>query len=133
MSSKTRLISTVGILIFGLAFAGIYVFTHDFSSLSVSEKYRVIADGFTVPGILILGYGLLARMYEEGVMDGFLYGIHIAANSLIPGGKTRIKKYGDFIEEKKEKRSFEQIHFIWCGAGFLLVALLFIGLYFSKA
>lgn len=91
----------------------IYVSTRDFAAQTTMEQYRILCDAFTIPGLLALMFGLLLAISNEGAFDGVGYALSIAWKALIPGGRTKMEKYFDYVERKREKRGG--------GFGFLFV------------
>ena len=64
------IIRYAAIVLFAIVFVVAYVTTKDLGALEQPEKYRVLADGFTIPGVVTLGYGLLVRIAATGALDG---------------------------------------------------------------
>ena len=82
--------------------------------------YRVLCDGFTVPGIIVLMLGCLVWLSTQGAMDGVGYLMSYAVKALIPGKRGDIERYGDYIERKRANRA--------TGYGFLIITgLVFMG------
>lgn len=103
----------ISVLVCGL-FVGCYLRQHDFQSQALVEQYRILCDAFTVPGILAVMFGLLLAISNDGFFLGIAYCGDVMIKSLIPGGRLKIKKYYDFVQERKGKKV--------TGFGFLFVA-----------
>ena len=131
MSDKTRnlLIRYAGALLFASAFAWVFIHSRYSSSLSQADKFKLISDGFAVPGMLMTGYGLLTLIATTGVFDGIQYGLQMAIRALIPGGRLHMQNYPDFLEERKEKRKNPLGYITVVGLVFVAVSLLFVWLY----
>lgn len=97
------------------AIAYAYVTTNNIFELPLLDKYRILADAFFVPGMLLLGVGGLMFVSAAGALDGIGYALHCIGCSLIPGRRLyKYQKYGDYIEHKQENRVK--------GYGFLLIS-----------
>ncbi len=93
------------------------------------ERYRVISDGFAIPGMLAVCLGLMIKAASAGALDGVVYGLRNLVLSLIPGGRLRIKKYGDYVEERRTKRITGTGFIIHVGLLFCLISGIFVFLY----
>lgn len=92
--------------------------------------YRVLSDGFFIPGVLITGFGLLFIVSNEGIFDGLTYGLQLAFKSLIPGGRLKKpKSYAVYKAEKEEKRVKGFSFIIVVGVIDLVLALSFTIMY----
>ena len=102
-----------------------------FSQLSTMLRYQVLCDAFTVPGMLLILSGLLMFVANEGAMDGLGYLGHYLKNMFLPGSRNKTKKYFDYVEAKREKR-VKGFGFLFVVGGVLmLIALVFLGLFYS--
>ncbi|MCR5067789.1 MAG: DUF3899 domain-containing protein [Erysipelotrichaceae bacterium] len=93
------------------------------------ERYRVISDGFAIPGMLAVCLGLMIKAASTGILDGLVYGIRNLVLSLLPGGRLRIKKYGDYVEERRARRITGTGFITHVGLLFCLISLIFVILY----
>ena len=103
-----------------------------FSVVETKERIKIIADAFTVPGILLVCAGLLVFVTNEGVFHIFTYGIQSFAN-LFKKGRRKMKyaTYYDYKESKKDqKSSFGFILFV--GLFYLTVAIIFNIIWLNK-
>ena len=121
------------LILFCCVFAGVYMASKWGTAADLKDKYKVISDGLAVPGILILCYGLLAWIYAQGVMDGFLYMVDRAKAAIIPGAKIKVPEYAEFIEKKNETRQKDFIQFLIVGGAFVALSLVFVLLYNGAA
>ena len=85
--------------------------------------YGILADAFTIPGILLTGIGLLVFVSNEGVFDGLTY----AVKSFIGMFRKNMPRYGSFYDyrEAKNRSKFSFGFLVICGLVFLLVAMVF--------
>lgn len=106
---------------------------HGFSAAaSLTEKYRILADAFTIPGVIILLSGVLVLISNEGMFEGLSYVVSYAVKMLIPGGNKDQERYADYVERKREKGPVRGIGFLFVAGGvFMAAALVFIALFYS--
>ncbi|MBE6615179.1 MAG: DUF3899 domain-containing protein [Ruminococcaceae bacterium] len=106
---------------------------HGFASASSQvEKYRILADAFTIPGVLMLMIGLLVVIANEGLFEGLSYVMSYAVKMLIPGMHKEQERFGDYVERKREKGPVTGFGFLFItGAVFMGAAILFIILFYS--
>lgn len=88
-----------------------------------------LSDAFFVPGVITLGIGLLVMATNGGAFDMLSFGI-LKLFDLLKRDLTKVK-YRTFYDyrqaQKEKKRSF--LHVVLIGAGFVLVALVFLVIY----
>ena len=92
--------------------------------------YRVLCDGFTVPGIIVLMLGCLVWLSSEGAMDGVGYLMSYAVKALIPGKRGDIERYGDYVERKRANRATDYGFLIITGLVFMAFAAIFMILFY---
>jgi hypothetical protein len=95
------------------AIAWFYISQRDFENQSLMERYRILCDAFTMPGVLLVMFGFLLAISNDGFFIGLAYCADVTIKSLTPGGRLKIKKYFDFVQERKGKKVM--------GFGFLFV------------
>lgn len=110
-----------------------YIAGKGYSLANEKEKLRILSDGFGLPGIFLICFGLLFVASNEGVFNGIVWGLKYAANTLIPFGRLKkVQKYSDFVEEKKK----EKITGFWflavVGAADIAVSIIFMILFNAK-
>lgn len=107
---------------------------HGYSlAVTLADKYRILADAFTIPGVVIMLCGVLVAVSNEGAFEGISYAMSYAMKMLIPGmGANRHEKYGDYVERKREKGGVKGYGFLFIVGGvFMIIALVFIALFYS--
>ena len=88
-----------------------------FNQTDLKTIYHILSDSFTVPGVVITGFGLLIFASNEGVFDGITYGVMSFINMF----KTRnAKKYSSLYDYKQKK------HAVKTKTGFILISGLII-------
>lgn len=92
---------------------------------------RDLCDAFTVPGALMFCFGLLVFATNGGTFDMLAFGVR-KLFELFRKDLTKVK-YRTFYDyrqaQKEKKRTF--IHFIIVGSAFLLVAIVFLIVYYK--
>lgn len=99
------------------------------NAASTAERYRILCDAFTVPGLVLILTGILSWVAGEGLFDGLSYGIR----SLFRGF-TRWEhiRYGDYIQGKQETwQPGGYGALLLTGGGFLLPAVAFFALFYN--
>lgn len=95
---------------------------------------RILADAFTIPGMLFILVGCLVWVSGDGFFDGISYALSYTVKLLVPGTEKKMPQYADYIAMKAEKREKNQFSFAFLfivGGIYLLIAIIFIILYYS--
>ena len=119
-SLKVNLSKYLTTLTVAIVMAVLYVTSRWDTSLSLTDKYCVLCDGFSVPGILIVSIAVLISMNNLGALDGIAYVLGFVPRLLFPAAFGQQERYLDYVEARREKRVK--------GYGFLyVVGLIFLG------
>lgn len=111
----------------GLILFSIHMILNYSNDLPVLEKYHVLCDAFSIPGILLVCFGFLLFASSLGALDGVGYGIMIAFKMLIPGkNRKNPEKYGDYLDRKRNSRAKGFWPVIYVGLIYLAIAILFL-------
>lgn len=96
-------------------------------------RYRILADAFTVPGVLLICVAALVWVSSEGFFDGLGYAFSRVGSRLIPFFKRSLEHqtYYDYVQEKKGKRIHGYSFLFFVGLAFVAVAVVFIILHES--
>lgn len=99
------------------------------------NTYRLLCDGFFIPGGIGLGIFALVFISQKGAFDMFSYGIKKAvywtffrksrANSLPP-------TYYDYVQIKNSKRHNSYLFMLYPSLFFLVMAVIFLILFYVK-
>ena len=91
------------------------------------ERYRILANAFTIPGVILMMFAALIWVSADGFFDGLAYAFSQAKDRLIPfvGAKRKHETYYDFKQRKQEKRPRGYGFLFFVGAAFTLVAVIF--------
>ncbi len=102
---------------------------NDFSSATaLVDKYRILADGFTVPGVILIMLTALVRLSSEGAFDGLGYVLRHGAYLLIPR-KYKHETYYDYKKSKGEKKPHGYSCMFFVGVVFVLISIVFVVLH----
>lgn len=128
---KVRLCSYAIAFGLSLLLAAVYVLLRDFGSLSWKERFLVLSDAFTVPGVLLLCIGGMCWISTKGGLDGMAYILKYVSSLLIPGRPFDGKKYADFLEEREGKRRSGFGYLLITGLVCLAITGVFMVLYYA--
>ena len=95
-----------------------------------AERYRILCDAFTVPGIMLVMIGILVWIGNTGSFTGLSYVLRYLGLSLVPGGRKKQESYYDYAERKKGKSIHGYGFLNIAGCVFLAVAVLFLILFY---
>ena len=99
---------------------------------TLADRYRILADAFTIPGVILLLSGVLVLIANEGMFEGISYVVSYAVKMLIPGVSKEQERYADYVERRREKGPVKGIGFLFVTGGvFMAAALLFVALFYS--
>ena len=96
------------------------------NATDISEKYRILADAFTVPGVILVMLTALVRLSAEGAFDGLGYVVRHGMHMLIPKKGYNHETYYDYKKSKDGKKPHGYSCMFFVGAAFVLVAVVFI-------
>ena len=109
-----------------------YVGGRDLNDLQT--RYRLLCDGLTIPGVLLLCAGSLAWVSNQGALDGISYGLSLALRALIPGKSLSPReRYGDFVARKRANPLRGYGFLLICGGLTVALSLMFLFLYMVAA
>ena len=129
--NKTRLIKYLCASLVSLAMAIFYISVRHIGLETRMEQYRIICDAFTVPGVVLVMFGMLMWISGTGALDGISYALH-GLKSLIPGlGAEKLERYGDYVERKRGKRPTGYGFLFVVGGVCLAIALVFMFLFYQ--
>ncbi|MBR5446692.1 MAG: DUF3899 domain-containing protein [Clostridia bacterium] len=101
-------------------------------AVTAVDRYRILADAFTIPGMLLLMVGLLVVVSNEGMFEGLSYVLSYAVKTLVPGMNKGHERYGDYVERRREKGRASGFGFLFVvGAVFMAAAGVCIALFYS--
>lgn len=99
---------------------------HGYSAAATeAERYRVLCDAFTIPGVTLIMISLLLVISNAGGFDGIGYSMKRAIKMLLPFANKDMEKYYDY-RERRQNNKLKGFGFIMkSGLIFLAIALFF--------
>ena len=91
---------------------------------SEQEKLRILCDGFTIPGVLMIGISGLIYVANKGAFYGLGYGLRTAKEILLPFLPHEYVRYRDYVAKKKEKKVKGYLFILIAGLLFLAVGII---------
>ena len=118
----------------GALFAWLVLSLRDYTGAEEpAEKYRMLCDAFTFPGVFLMLTAALVALSNEGAFLGVGYLVTHALRFLIPGMGSRQEKYSEYIERKTEKGRVKGYGFIFhVGLAYFAAALVFLVLFYRN-
>lgn len=111
---------------FGGIITAVTLMAHGFSeAASAVERYTILANGFTIPGVILLMIGVLMLISKDGFFDMVTFGLGRLGKALIPFSKKTDESFYDYKVRKSEQRltGFSCVFVV--GAVFLALGILF--------
>ena len=99
------------------------------SALPVTEKYRLLCDALTVPGLMVFLVGVLTALANEGSFNAISYAVRYAVRRLIPGTGGQKETYADYVERKREQRIRGYGFLFHVGGAFFALGIVFLILF----
>ncbi|MCF0135917.1 MAG: DUF3899 domain-containing protein [Lachnospiraceae bacterium] len=117
----------------GLALTALVSWMRGFSFQGdIIQNSFALSDGFFVTGVMFAGVGSLVWVSTTGFFDLLSYGFaNLAAFTVFRREKNAIPFY-EYKEEKRAKRKKARFEILLIGIGFILVAGVFLTLYFKS-
>lgn len=106
-----------------------YAASRDVAQLEPLDRYRVLCDAFTLPGVFLMLAGLLMVMNDLGALDTLAYFGHYLLHTYLPVAFGKGQSYLDFMEERREKRHKGYGFLFIVGAAFTAVGVVFLILF----
>lgn len=100
---KIALIGYGAGLLVGCGVAYAYISGQGIDALSTVERYRILCDGFAIPGMLALLVALLMMVSGQGALDGIGYCLSRVIHVLSFRGTTA-ETYHDYLERHQANR-----------------------------
>lgn len=134
--NKSNRIAYIISILFVVILVGLYVGLRDFKGLSLMEKYRMLCDAFTIPGVLLILVGALVWASDLGGFYGIGFVFNYAKKSLthffVPGSLGNTESYYDYIERKKSEGHLTGYGFLFIVGGITMaIALVFLFLFYQ--
>jgi len=126
MKSIKKYLITIAV---GFLMAGLVMTSKDiFSQTDLSKIFHILTDSFTVPAVLITGFGALVFVSNEGAFDGLTYSVTSFIDIFRKEKKNKYHTYYDYKESKSE-RNTPFGYLLICGLIFIVITAVFYLLY----
>ena len=102
-------------------------------TIVLKDRYLILCNAFTIPGVVILCLSGLVLVSREGVFDGFAY-VGYAVKTMFTRVKEHVR-YGDFVLERRDKRSEKKSNVLpifIVGCIYTVVALVYLYLFYRS-
>ncbi len=100
---------------------------------SMAEKYKILANAFTIPGVILACFSGLLWVASDGFFDSITYSFSRIGGMFIPMFKSKHETFYDYKQRKKDKRAEKGSESFWflffVGLAFILISVIFIILY----
>ena len=102
-------------------------------TMEAAEKYRILSNAFTSPGVILLAVGALVWVSTTGTLDMFSYAIGGLFRRFIPGARltspAEKETFYDYTQRKNEKRAKGYGFLFVTGGVFTAVGIIFLILF----
>lgn len=105
-----------------------------FQAATQIDLWRLLSDAFLLPGLLMVFAGLMIVVSNDGFFYGLGYAFNRVKDFFIPGRAAirKVESYSDYVARKREEKQITGYACLFIvGAAFLLVAALFIALFYA--
>ena len=94
----------------------------------------IVSDAFFIPGVLLICVGLIVYASNEGLFLSISYGFKAIGRTITAKKDEKLmeEKYHEYYARQMEKKT-KCKHFIIVGLAFVVVSLMFVGVYFAVA
>lgn len=130
--TKIRLLKYGATVVFTGLMAWIYISLRTFPGETLAETFKVLCDALTIPGALLLAVGGLVWASNEGALDGLGYVLDVTWKALVPGKRSSMMKYAEYVQSKREKPVIGYGFLLISGAVVMAAALVFLVLFYTQ-
>ena len=92
-----------------------------FSETRAEIIFGILSDAFFVPGVLLLGVGGLIFVSNEGIFDGFTYGIISFIDIFRKDKQNKYRTFFDYRQSKGERDTSFGFMLV-CGLAFIAIS-----------
>ena len=94
----------------------------------------IVSDAFFIPGVLLICVGLIVYASNEGLFLSISYGFKAIGRTITAKKDEKLmeEKYHEYYARQMEKKT-KCKHFIIVGLAFVVVSLVFVGVFFAVA
>lgn len=130
-SLRTNLIRCLSAASVGSMVTWFYINSRWTEELAQVDQYRVLCDAFSIPGILMVLFGMLFSLNNLGALDTIAYLMSFLPRMIAPGAFGEPEKFYDYVEGRRTKRTKGYGFLYIVGFSFLAVAMVFMYLFYS--
>ncbi len=130
--SKNPLIKYAIAILAASSMSGVVLWLRDIGMAeTLADRYKILADAFTVPGVILMLFSGLIWVANDGFFDGLSYTFTRIGHMFLPFVKGKHQTYYDYKESKKDRPKHPFFFLFAVGAVFTVVAIVFNLLYNS--
>ena len=119
-------------LVGGMAVRSILRF-RGFHTAQGCARFCILADAFTVPGVVLTMIGISVLLSRAGAFDGLSYAAGYAWRMLLPGRSgERTESYREYVQHRADRKKADCGFLFWIGGLLLLGAVVFTFLFFAQ-
>lgn len=98
---------------------------------NAAERYRILCDAFTIPGVVFVMVGALIGIMDRGLLDGLSYAMRSLYRVFLPMGARKDESFYDYVQRRRESRKGRHTAFILhVGILYMIPALVFMALFY---
>ena len=102
------------------------------ANLSDSDRFRYLADAFTIPGITFLFLALLIMVSRKGAFTGLGYAVRHLFRMLLPFLIKKDITYEEYLKSKENSRANSMtLCFFIIGGILMIVAIIFVAIFYQ--
>ncbi len=122
---KNNYMKYIYVFIFGVLISiSIFNYRDIFEAGSTKDIVSILSDGFLLPGVLILGAGLLIMVSNGGVFDIFTYSfMKLRAIKLI--GDKKPAAHASYYDYRMSKEKAPFVFLLIAGSIFFILSIIF--------
>lgn len=109
-----------------------FIASHDYANAGGLERWKILCDAFTVPGLIFTSFGGLLWASGEGAFNGVSWIMTNLFKTLVPGLAGTKEAYGDYIARKHGGKITGFGFILHVGLVFLAVAAVFLVLFIKN-
>ena len=128
---KSTILKYLVAVAIGASITLLFLYLNDFFVASQLEvKYKLLADAFTIPGLLYIMLSVLLFVSSQGTFDILTFGIGKFTKSLIPMSHKNVESFYDYKTRKDEGRIKGYSFILFTGIAFTVTAIVFTILFY---
>ena len=130
-SVKVNILRCLSAAAVGAAVSWWYANSRWEDEMTLVLQYRVLCDAFTIPGIMMVLFGMLMSLNNLGALDTIAYLMSFLPRMIAPAAFGEPEKLIDFVERRREKRVRGYAFLYIVGFIFLGIAIFYLVKFYS--